>query len=236
MKINTIKSLARALSAALFISGVIGWSGVAMAADAPAPNKDCNPAADFCSPFSAADNPAYLVILQNMEGQSRGYEQAIRNAQDTTSMLYTAEGAAGDSSAVLQDMRALSVQAGDGTLTDQDRSYIQAQMTQLGSQLTANANGANFNGMATNDGSLVGFRTEPKIYEIKYEPSLIVKQKDEKTELNTNKEVLYNYNDEIYVKKWIAAEGNKFTNGININYGVIYEDSDIQYDKLILNR
>ena len=44
---------------------------------------------------SAADNPAYLVILQNMEGQSRGYEQAIRNAQDTTSMLYTAEGAAG---------------------------------------------------------------------------------------------------------------------------------------------
>ena len=109
---------------------------------------------------SAADNPAYLVILQNMEGQSRGYEQAIRNAQDTTSMLYTAEGAAGDSSAVLQDMRALSVQAGDGTLTDQDRSYIQAQMTQLGSQLTANANGANFNGMATNNGSLAGFQAQ----------------------------------------------------------------------------
>lgn len=86
------------------------------------------------------------------------------------------------------------------------------------------------------DGSLVGFRTEPKIYEIKYEPSLIVKQKDEKTELNTNKEVLYNYNDEIYVKKWIAAEGNKFTNGININYGIIYENSDTEYDKLLLNR
>ena len=86
------------------------------------------------------------------------------------------------------------------------------------------------------DGSLVGFRTEPKLYEIKYEPSLIVRQKDEKFELNNNKEVLYNYNDEVYLKKWIASEGNKFTNGININYGLIYEDSDIQYDKFILNR
>ena len=86
------------------------------------------------------------------------------------------------------------------------------------------------------DGSLVGFRTEPKIYEIKYEPSLIVRQQDEKSELNTNKEVLYNYNSEVYLKKWIASEGNKFTNGININYGIIYENSDTEYNKLILNR
>lgn len=106
---------------------------------------------------SAADNPAYLVILQGMEGQENGYQQAYRNVQDTTSLLNVSEGAMNDSVNVVGDMQGLSIEAANGTLTDEDRSYIQIQMNQLASQVNYNANSTNFNGINTNNGSLTNF-------------------------------------------------------------------------------
>ena len=109
---------------------------------------------------TAADNPAVLAIITAMQGQVSGLDQAYSNTQDSMSLLNTAEGAMDDSTSVLQDMRTLSVQAANGTLTDSDRADIQLQMDQLSAQLDTNAKNTQFNGMNTNDGSLNNFVTQ----------------------------------------------------------------------------
>ncbi|NMM61470.1 flagellin [Clostridium sp. P21] len=109
---------------------------------------------------SAADNAANLAISENLKSQGTGLDQASRNIQDSTSLLDTAEGSMGNSTDVLQRMRELTVQAGNGTLTDEDRSCIQQEMDQLKSQLDSNAKNTQFNGIYTNNGTLSNFTTQ----------------------------------------------------------------------------
>ncbi|WPC41019.1 flagellin [Clostridium sp. JS66] len=109
---------------------------------------------------SAADNAANLAISESLQSQSRGLDQAVRNTQDSISLLDTAEGSMGNSSDVLQRMRELSVQASNGTLTDEDRSNIQQEMDQLKDQLDSNAKNTQFNGIYTNNGTLSNFTTQ----------------------------------------------------------------------------
>src|SRR5690606_40224278 len=79
----------------------------------------------------AADDPAGLAISERMRAQIRGLQQAQRNAQDGISLLQVAEGALGESHAILQRMRELAAQAANGTLSDEERQYIQAEIDQL---------------------------------------------------------------------------------------------------------
>ena len=69
----------------------------------------------------AADDAAGLSISEKMRGQIRGLNQASTNAQDGISLIQTAEGALNESHSILQRMRELSVQAANGTETDDDR-------------------------------------------------------------------------------------------------------------------
>ncbi|HWR41220.1 MAG TPA: flagellin [Patescibacteria group bacterium] len=105
---------------------------------------------------SAADNPAALVILQGMTSQINGLDQAYENTQNAISLLNTAEGGMSGSTDVLQRMRELNLQASNGVLTDEDRSYIQQEMNQLGAQLDSTAAATQFNGSSLLDGSLSG--------------------------------------------------------------------------------
>ena len=56
---------------------------------------------------------------------------AIRNSYDAISMTQTAEGALGEVENMLQRVRELSVQAGNSTLSDSDRSMIQSEVINL---------------------------------------------------------------------------------------------------------
>ncbi len=109
---------------------------------------------------SAADNAAAMAIIAGMYGQVGGLDQATENIQDSVSLLNTAEGAMGDSTDIIQRMRELGVQSANGTLTAEDRSYLQGEMDQLSSQLDAIAGNTQFNGIKTNDGSLTAFTTQ----------------------------------------------------------------------------
>ncbi|MBU0553798.1 flagellin [Myxococcota bacterium] len=84
---------------------------------------------------SAADDAAGLAISSRMTSQIRGYDQAIRNANDGISYAQTAESALGGQTEALQRMRELTIQAGNGILNDQDRRAIQAEMDQLSEQI-----------------------------------------------------------------------------------------------------
>lgn len=108
----------------------------------------------------AADNPAALVILQGMQAQTNGLNQAYDNTQNSISLFNTASGAMSSSTDALQDMRTLAVKAGNGILTASDRSYIQGEMNQLSAQIDSNAANTQFNGINTNDGTLTDFVTQ----------------------------------------------------------------------------
>ncbi len=83
----------------------------------------------------AADDAACLSISEKMRRQIRGLTQASLNVQDGISMVQTADGALAEVSDMLQRMNELTIKAANGTMTFDDRGYIQAEVEQLKSEI-----------------------------------------------------------------------------------------------------
>lgn len=101
----------------------------------------------------AGDDAAGLAISEKMRGQIRGLDMAIKNAQDGISLIQTAEGALNETHAILQRMRELAVQSANDTNTDDDRAALQAEVTELISELDRIASDTEFNTQALLDGT-----------------------------------------------------------------------------------
>lgn len=101
----------------------------------------------------AGDDAAGLAISEKMRGQIKGLNQASRNAQDGISMIQTAEGALNETHSILQRMRELSVQASNGSMTDDDRNAIQDEVNQLISEIDRIGTTTEFNKKSLLDGS-----------------------------------------------------------------------------------
>ncbi|MBX5469447.1 MAG: flagellin FliC [Thermoleophilaceae bacterium] len=95
----------------------------------------------------AADDAAGLAISEKLRGQIGGLSQASRNAQDAVSLVQTAEGALNEVHAMLQRVRELAVQYNNGTLSAEDRSAIQSEVNQLGSEIERIGSSSTFNGI-----------------------------------------------------------------------------------------
>jgi flagellin len=95
---------------------------------------------------SAADDAAGLAISNSMTSQINGMNQSIRNANDGISLAQTADGALDEVTNMLQRVRELAVQSASGTYSDDDRSNMQAEVTQLSSQISSVLTGTKFNG------------------------------------------------------------------------------------------
>jgi flagellin len=104
----------------------------------------------------AADDAAGLSISEKMRSQIRGLNKASSNAQDGISLIQTAEGALAESHSILQRMRELSVQAANGTETNDDREAVQNEISQLQTELTRISETTEFNTMKLLDGSQSG--------------------------------------------------------------------------------
>ena len=102
---------------------------------------------------AAKDDAAGLAIATRMEAASRGFTQAIRNANDGISLAQTADSAAGSISDILVRMRDLSMQASTGTLSDPDRVLVQKEVTALIAQIGDVVGQTTFNGNKLLDGS-----------------------------------------------------------------------------------
>ena len=103
----------------------------------------------------AADDAAGLSISEKMRRQIRGLTQASANAQDGISCVQTAEGALNEVQDMLQRMNELAVKGENGTLTSTDRSYIQAEVKQLMSEIDRVQSTTTFNEQNLLDGSFV---------------------------------------------------------------------------------
>ena len=93
----------------------------------------------------AGDDAAGLAISEKMKSQIGGLTQAKRNAQDGISLVQTAEGALNETHSILERMRDLAVQGGNGTLTDEDKGAINKELTALHTELTRIATTTQFN-------------------------------------------------------------------------------------------
>ncbi|MTV50424.1 flagellin [Heliobacillus mobilis] len=103
--------------------------------------------------LTAADDPAGLAISEKMRAQIRGLNMAARNAQDAISLVQTAEGALNETHDMLQRIRELTVQAGNGTLTSLERQAITDEVDQLLKGINDIANQTEFNTIKLLDGS-----------------------------------------------------------------------------------
>ncbi|MPM21317.1 Flagellin [bioreactor metagenome] len=114
----------------------------------------------------AGDDAAGLAISEKMRGQIRGLDQASRNAQDSISLIQTAEGALNETHSILQRMRELATQASNDTNTGVDRDEIQKEINQLTDEVDRIANTTEFNTQKLLDGSKKGL-VEAKDADIK---------------------------------------------------------------------
>lgn len=103
---------------------------------------------------SAKDDAAGLAISDIMTAQTRGLNQAVRNANDGISLAQTAEGAMQENTDLLQRMRELAVESANGTYGTSNRSSLNDEFQQLKAEITRNANNTKFNGKVLLNGTL----------------------------------------------------------------------------------
>ncbi len=96
---------------------------------------------------SAKDDAAGLAIATTMTSQITGMSQGIRNANDGIALAQTADGGLNEVTNMLQRVRELAVQSKSGTYQQTDRDNLQAEVTQLTSQIDDILTNTKFNGV-----------------------------------------------------------------------------------------
>ncbi len=102
----------------------------------------------------AKDNPAGMAISNKMQAQIDALDRASSNASDGTSVLQIADGALNETSAILQRMRELSVQAANGTNSLEDKQAIQDEIEALKEEVNRISKDTEYNSKSLLDGSL----------------------------------------------------------------------------------
>ena len=97
---------------------------------------------------SAKDGPADLAVADRLRAQTRLATVAIRNVNDGISLTSIADDAASEISNILVRMAELAEQSANGVLTTNDRSALQFEFDQLGSEVQRLARVTEFNSIA----------------------------------------------------------------------------------------
>ncbi|RSZ55673.1 Lateral flagellin [Massilia atriviolacea] len=95
---------------------------------------------------SSMDDAAGLQIATRLKAQTSGMAVAMRNTQNSTSMLQTAEGALDEVSNMLVRMKDLATQAADASSTAADKTAMQSEYDALGTELNNVLNNTTFGG------------------------------------------------------------------------------------------
>lgn len=105
---------------------------------------------------SAADGSAAQQIIDRLTTQVEGNRQAISNAFDGISLTQVAEGGLSGINEDVNRIRELSVQAGNGILTDADRNALQSEISQLQENITQTVDQTTFGGqpLLNQDGNI----------------------------------------------------------------------------------
>lgn len=103
----------------------------------------------------ASDDAAGLAIAASLRTNSRVANTAIRNAQDGISTVAVTDGALESIQSVLGRLAELATQSANGTYSSVQRSALQAEFSNLGSEIERIAVTTSFNGVSLLSGSQV---------------------------------------------------------------------------------
>jgi len=101
----------------------------------------------------ASDNAAGLSIREIMTAQINGLNAAVKNANDSISMLQTADGALNETSSMLQRMRELAVLSVNDTYSSTQKTAMATEFNQLSSEIDRISTQTQWNGMNVLTGS-----------------------------------------------------------------------------------
>lgn len=79
----------------------------------------------------ASDDAAGLSVREGMRAELSGLRVNVKNAEQATNLLQTAEGSLNEINAIMIRMHELATQSSNSTVTDTNRIAIQAEFTQL---------------------------------------------------------------------------------------------------------
>ncbi len=104
---------------------------------------------------SAMDDAAGLQIATRLKAQTSGMAMAMRNTQNSISMLQTAEGAFDEVTTMLTRMKDLATQSADASSTAKDQSALQSEYDALGAELNNIMKNTTFGGATLLDGGSI---------------------------------------------------------------------------------
>ncbi len=101
----------------------------------------------------ASDDSAGISIRENMTTQIKGFDAAVRNANDGISLLQTADSAMEGMATLLQRMRELGVLAQNDTYSSSQRTAMEDEFTALLTEVDRIVSDTQWNGMTLLDGT-----------------------------------------------------------------------------------
>jgi len=101
----------------------------------------------------AADDAAGLSVREGMRAEIAGLRVNVLNAEQATNLIQVAEGSLNETNAILIRMQELATQSSNSTITDENREAIQAEFSQLTSEIDRIAQATTYN----NQDLLTGF-------------------------------------------------------------------------------
>jgi len=105
---------------------------------------------------SAKDNPAKIGKNETLKIQVMTNDAASKNIQDANSMIQTFDGALQSINDNLARMKELTVSAGSGSLTAEDKTTFQNEINKIAEDIDGLANNTEFNGIKLSDSTLTG--------------------------------------------------------------------------------
>ena len=94
---------------------------------------------------SASDDAAGLAIADRLQADSRIATVAIRNANDGISVIAITDGAIGQITDILTRMAELAEQSANGVFSNEQRSALSLEFTELASEINRIAQTTEFN-------------------------------------------------------------------------------------------
>ena len=93
----------------------------------------------------ASDDAAGLSVREGMRAEISGLKMNVLNAEQGSNLVQVAEGSLNEINAILIRMRELSVQAASSTINNQNREALQAEYSQLTSEIDRIAMSTTYN-------------------------------------------------------------------------------------------
>jgi len=101
----------------------------------------------------ASDDAAGLSISEQLRSSIRGYKMASQNIDNAMAALNISDGSANEVSDMLQRQRELSIAARNGTLTDTDRSSLDAEYQAITAEIERISDSTNYNRLKVANGT-----------------------------------------------------------------------------------